>query len=155
MVLKNRVSSSTSEIILALSQARSEAIKRGGFTVLCALDAAGEIDGDSPLTNGWVLLSGTTCKKGPITASTSPLLRHEPLRQLEFCITGACASTPLAATDPAPGSIVFHQLGGVMSAEPVVMVLQPQNCVAGKKDLARRIEINQIGRVRSQAFNCS
>jgi hypothetical protein len=35
------------------------------------------------------------------------------------------------------------------------MVLQPQNCGAGKKDLARRIEINQIGRVRSEMVDCS
>lgn len=51
----NRLVGSSNELVVALQVARTEAVKRGESTVLCARAAAGGCSGNDTWGNGWML----------------------------------------------------------------------------------------------------
>lgn len=75
MILNNRMASQTNELISALNQARSEAVKRSESVTICRRDRADWL-------NGWSTLTGDDCTLDAGETEISASMTFEGLSQL-------------------------------------------------------------------------
>jgi prepilin-type N-terminal cleavage/methylation domain-containing protein len=141
MILKNDVSSGTSEIVSALMLARNEAVMRRTGVTLCT-ESGG-------MANGWKIKFGDdVC---PPASTDTLLVEHEPLNRLKLCSTCSGASgSPVGSPVERFSFNSQGGLSGVSAGEHHAMVLIPEECPSGQPAV-RLIEVSRLGHVSVQS----
>ncbi|MDR3056312.1 MAG: GspH/FimT family pseudopilin [Zoogloeaceae bacterium] len=124
MIMKNRVSAAASELVAAISLARTEAATRGTDVTLTAASVGGVVS----WANGW--------KIEETGATITTIREHEPIPSVT------------ATATPAVTTLTFNRLGGVDTATAIEITVDgcPAKFVGGK----RTLEIKTNGRVLNE-----
>ena len=145
-VKNNRVTAQTNELVSAIQLARSEALKRGTNSVICASDNGEDCTGNGTWASGWIVFSDFNADGSPANVGSC--------EENEDCILlvsdGLSGDNTLTADS---GSIGFLPNGltgpGAGTAE---LKLISKNC---EKNQARRIFITLNGHTIVTKVDCT
>jgi type IV fimbrial biogenesis protein FimT len=148
LVKNNRISGQAGKLIMALQVARSEAVKRGAATVICASTDQLTCSGDSDWASGWIAFSdldrdATLDGNGTCTTEADHLSKECIMR-----VTGALESVSVAGGD----DYIAFQPGGHASNGPVIFTVKADNCEYQQQ---RRITVTRQGQTSSKKEDCS
>jgi len=131
LIQNNRTATQTNELVSAFNVARSEAVKRGAQVSVCRAGGS--------FANGWEVRVGTSCAAGL-------LVREYP----------AMTRMTVGVTPVNPDRVEFDGRGAksVPADNPLSFTVSPDDCPGGAEGRARRIEINNTGRVSVDRVNC-
>jgi type IV fimbrial biogenesis protein FimT len=142
VIRTSRATALTNELITALSQARSEAIKRGIPVAVCASSDQASCAGG--WQDGWIVFADDD--GNGVVADTADILRvFTPVKGTPS-ITGKTSG----GTDV--GVVSYLPLGQIDSASALVFKLWLDNCQGQEK---RQIDISLGGRVYTSHISCS
>lgn len=143
MIRNNRVATNTNEIVLALSVARSEAVRRGLPVSVCASNAAHTacVAAAQPnWANGWFVFTDATGAAGAINGPAD-----EILQRFDGVPNG------IALTTNSHGFVRFAATGLPTSVE-TIFTLKHSQCTGINR---RTIKLTITGRVNTNKVACS
>lgn len=148
-VKNNQVSGQAAKLIIALQVTRSEAVKRGSGTVICASTDQLTCSGNTDWTTGWITFSdldqdgaldGTgTCTTDADHLSKECILRVNTVLMGNVTLTGGADH-------------VFFRPGGQADNGPVIFTLKADDCAYRQQ---RRISVSRQGHTFSTEQDCS
>ena len=159
-IKNNRVTAQTNDLISAIQLARSEALKRGSNTVVCASKNQTDCADDKDAwADGWIVFSDVDSDNETNTIGSGKCA------ETEDCIMSSrkglpSGSTLTTTTDKvrflptglADNSGVKTNCGGEETTRTVKFTLKAKNC---EKSQAREICINQMGRTSVVTVGCN
>ncbi len=136
-VKNNRVTTQTNDFVTAIQLARSEAIKRGTFTTICASTDQATCDvTDGDWTSGWIVFSDLNRDGVPDVGAAAPLCE-----ETEDCMLRTTGGlTKVALDGVGVNDILFNPDGTAPAVVPFTMVADDCN-----HEQARGITITQMG----------
>ncbi len=148
-VKNNQVSGQAANLIIALQLTRSEAVKRGSGTVICASTDQLTCSAGTNWTTGWITFSdldqdGVLDGNGACTTDADQLSKECILR-VNPALTG---NVTLTGGDDQ----VFFRPGGQADNGPVIFTLKASDCAYQQQ---RRITVSRQGQTFSTKQNCS
>ena len=137
----NRLASTTNEMVLSLQMARAEAARRGRPVSVCRSVDGATCAGGTAWADGWIVFQDANATGVPsASASGAELIR-----------VFQAVDGPVSLTGPAFAR--FNPDGSSSAAATeTVFDVQVEDCVDQQR---RRVRINRLGRVRTQAVGCS
>lgn len=144
MIRNNRVASNTNEIVLALSVARSEAVRRGLPVSVCAATTPTSSTcvaaGASNWANGWIVFTDATGAAGAVNGPADAILQR-----FDGVPNG------IALTSNSHGFVRFAATGLPTSVE-TIFTLKHSQCTGNNR---RMIKLTITGRVNTNKVACS
>lgn len=152
-IKNNRVAAQTNRLILAIQQARSEAVKRGSATVLCAANS--DLTGcsaDTNWTNGWIVFNDPKqdCDLDAVDTCGVETCTTTADFDTKYCILSTkdpLTKSTLTADDD---SLQFLPTG--LAASGMSFTLTADNCYHQQR---RNITVTPQGHAVATPQNCS
>jgi type IV fimbrial biogenesis protein FimT len=153
-IKNNRLTAQTNELVSAIQLARSEAVKRGTNTIVCASSNGTSCsDNKDDWDKGWIVFSDLNQNDDPDTGGSAPLCEDT-----EDCLlrTGNEISNTTTLTVTAANSIAEHTLrflptGLASNAGIVTFTLEATDCHINQK---RTIQITLQGHTIVSTATC-
>ena len=147
-VKNNRVSGESGKLIIAIQVARSEALKRGSGTVICASTDQLTCSGSNDWAAGWISFSdldqdGVLDGSGTCTSENDHLTKE--------CIMRVKTALNKVTLTGAANHVQFRP-DGLASNAPVVFTLKAVNCEHRQQ---RSITVSRQGHISSAELACS
>jgi type IV fimbrial biogenesis protein FimT len=154
MLRNNRVTTSTNNVVTAISMARSEALKRGMPVTLCSANDAGTACRGDAATDwsagGYLLFTDRVAPAGAITASGSaPDLVLQRFARTPNGVTIASSTTGAAGTPI--GYLRFGPSGAPENGADVLLTVRHTTCTGQN---LRVIEVLRTGRINTERQEC-
>ncbi|MEN8206690.1 MAG: GspH/FimT family protein [Pseudomonadota bacterium] len=144
-IKNNRLTAQTNEFVTAIQLARSEAVKRGTNTIVCAsINGTSCSDNKNDWSKGWIVFSDLNQNDDPDTGASAPLCE-----EAEDCLmrtgNGLSNNTTISAT--AANAVAEHTLrflptGLASNAGIVTFTLEAADCHINQK---RTVQITLQG----------
>jgi type IV fimbrial biogenesis protein FimT len=151
-VKDNRVSGEATKLMVALQVTRSEAVKRGSGTVICASTNQQTCSGDTNWSTGWISFSDLD-QDGDLDGSGSCITSDDSLNK--ECIirtSDQIEKSTLTASAADTASEVRFLPSGVSSNGPVTFTLKSYDC---HNQQQRSITVTRQGHIFSTPQDCS
>ena len=146
-IKNNRVTAQTNDLVTAIQLARSEAIKRGSFTTICASSDQATCSGADNWTPGWIVFSDLDQDGVPDVGASAPLCE-----ETEDCMIRTSAGLTKVTLDGAGNNhIRFRPDGMTINAAAVTFSMVADDC---KQEQARDIRITRMGHMTVSKKAC-
>jgi len=137
-IKNNRLTAQTNAFVTAIQLARSEAIKRGSFTTICASTDQATCSGTDNWSTGWIVFSDLNQDGAPDVGASAPLCE-----ETEDCMIRTSGALTMATMDGAGNNdIRFRPTGMTNNATAVTFTMTGYDC---KHEQARNIRITRMG----------
>lgn len=147
-VKNNQVSGQTGKLIIALQAARSEAVKRGSGTVICASTDQLTCSGESDWATGWITFSDLEQNAILDGSGTCTLEADHLSKDCIMRINTALDNVTLTGGD----DHIFFRPNGLADNGPVIFTLKATDCEYQQQ---HRITISRQGHTFSTKQDCS
>ncbi|MDH3560997.1 MAG: GspH/FimT family pseudopilin [Gammaproteobacteria bacterium] len=151
-IKNNRLTAQTNDFVTAVQLARSEAVKRGSFTTICASTDQATCDvADGNWSSGWIVFSDLDRDGVPDVGAAAPLCE-----ETEDCMLRTSDGLTKVAMDGVPVNDVLFGPTGMPVDEPlgtfpVTFTMNAYNC---KFEQVRDIQITKMGHMTVSKQAC-
>jgi len=146
-IKNNRLTAQTNDFVTAVQLARSEAVKRGSFTTICASTDQEDCSGADDWTTGWIVFSDLNQDGVPDVGASAPLCE-----ETEDCMIRTSGGLTKATLDGAGNvNIRFDPTGMSTNAAAVTFTMESDDC---KHEQVRDIQITKMGHMTVSKQAC-
>ena len=148
-IKNNRVTGQANSFVVSIQMARSEAVKRGSNTVLCASSDQATCTDSTTWASGWIVYSDFDPTDGdnPVTGASAPLCEDS-----EDCIIRSSDGLSGGNTITTSTSNLRFLPHGIASNGNVTISIKSKDCVTNQK---RNILITAQGHTIVTTVDCS
>ena len=162
-VKSNRVTAQANDLVSAIQLARSEALKRGSYMILCASDDQANCTGKDTWTNGWIIFSDMdpsdpASGPNPIVGTGKCLASEDCIIKISQGLSEGSTLTTnadflcflptgLSGTHLPPSTVCSRD-----NADAVEFKLEARDC---EKNQARKISVTPKGHTLVAVDKCS
>ena len=155
-IKNNRVTAQANDLVSAIQLARSEALKRGVNTVVCASNEPAKCTGKDTWSDGWIVFSDPDRNNAPDSDADKCLATKDCIMKTSKGLSqGSTLTTDADFLCFFPTGLSGTHLSGACSSEntdTVDFTIKAKNC---EKTQARKVTVTPMGHTSVTKFGCS